>query len=46
MGELFMKDIEPVKEDNREGLNEVGPASERGIYYKTGSEDLTENRRH
>jgi hypothetical protein len=42
----FMKNIEPVEEDDRERLNEMGPAPESGIYYKTRTEDFTEYWRH
>lgn len=42
----FMKNIEPVKEDNRERLNEMGPEPQWGIYHKTRTEDFTENWKH
>lgn len=40
------KNVEPVEEDNGQGLNEMGPATEGGIDSQAGPKNFTENRRH
>lgn len=40
------KHVEPVKENNGERLNKMGPEPKSRVYHQTRKEDFTEYRRH